>query len=229
MTHDRLTLAEDMLLLGWEDERGWNRYTDNLAMLLGGAAILELVLDERLELIDGRLEVTGTDTGHPALDLVLGRIRESRKPRKTKTWVQRLGNRPKLKRAVLQRLTDRGILREERRRILGLIPVTRYPVVDRQRVAETRERVTATLTLPEPVDDARDAALASLVRPGGGRLLRRLVPKEQRRAARKRAKALSKGEAMSADIAQAIGESNAATMAAIGAAASSSSSSSPGS
>lgn len=228
MAYERLTLPEEFLLLGWEDQRGWNRYTDNLAMLLAGATILELVLEERVSVTDDRLHATGTDTGHPTLDLALERIRGSRRPRTTKSWVQRLGNRPGLKRSVMQHLAGRGVLRQERRRLLGLFPVTRYPVADHQRVAWTRERVTRTLTGSEPVDDPRDAALGGLVHPAG-RLLRFLVPREQRRAAKQRAKALSKGEAMSADIAQAIGEANTAAMAAVGAAAAASSSSSSGS
>lgn len=55
-------------------------------------------------------------------------------------------------------------------------------------------------------------------------LLRRLVPREQRRDARRRAKALTKGEAVSADVAKAIGDANGALVAVMGAAAASSSS-----
>lgn len=225
MAYERLTLPEEFLLLGWEDQRGWNRYTDNLAMLLGGATILELVLEERVSITDGRLHATGAATGHPTLDLALERIRASRRPRTTKSWVQRLGNRPGLKRSVLHHLAGRGVLRQEQCRLLGLFPVTRYPVADPQRLAWIRERVTRSLTGSDAVDDPRDASLAGLVHPAG-RLLRRLVPGGQRRAAKRRAKALSKGEAMSADIARAIGEANAAAMAAVGAAAGASSSSS---
>lgn len=229
MTETRLTLPQELMLLGWDDQKGRNRYISNLPMLLAGATILELVLQDRLEVSDGRLEVVGTTTGEPALDLALERIRNSRKARTTKTWVQRLGNRRELRQQTRRRLVDQGVLGEEEQRLLGLIPITRHPVIDAGRADRVRRRVTEALTQTEAVADARDAALASLVHPGGWGLLRRLVPKEQRTAARKRAKALTKGEAMSEDIAKAIGEANAAAMAAVGAAAAASSSSSSGS
>ncbi|HSJ84612.1 MAG TPA: GPP34 family phosphoprotein [Acidimicrobiia bacterium] len=216
MTDHQLSLPEELLLLGWDDTQGKNRHTQNLPMLLGGAAILELVLEDRVTVTDGRLEAVGHPTGHPALDLVLDRIRTSRRPRSAKAWVQYLGNRRELKAGVLRRLVERGILREGSGRIFGF-SVTRFPVNDVNLVDGIRQRVTRALTQPEPVGDPRDAMLASLVQPGGGGLLRRLVPREQRGEARKRAKALSKGEAVSAEVAKAISDANAAIAAVIAA------------
>lgn len=226
MTYDRLTLPEELLLLGWDDDRGRNRYSSNLKMLLGGAAIVDLVMEGTLTISGRRLEVAGPPTGHPPLDLVRKQVRDSRRRRTTKSWVQRLGNRSELQKATLRTLVDRGVMSERHTRILGLIPVTRYPVSDTTRAGSIRRRVAETLTQADPVDDARDAALGGLVRPAGGRLLRHLVPKEQRRSAHRRAKALSKGDAMTADVARAIDDANAAMVAAIGAASAASSSSS---
>lgn len=226
MAYEQLTLPEELLLLGWDDERGRNLYTSNLEMLLAGAAIVNLVLDGTLTISNRRLEVTGAATGSPPLDLVRKQVRDSRKRRTTKAWVQRLGGRSHLKKATLKHLVDEGILAERQKRILGLIPVTRYPVTDTVRVESIRRRVAETLTRTDPVDDTRDAALGGLVHPAGGRLVRRLVSKDQRRAARQRAKALSKGDAMSTDVAQAIDDANTAMIAAVGAAAAASSSSS---
>lgn len=226
MQYERSTLPEDLLLLGWDDEAGRNRYISNFGHLLAGAAILELALDDRVRIDGKRLRAVGGPTGNPALDLVLSDIRDSRRPRSTKTWVQRLGNRRGLKQAVLARMTERGVVRPEERRILGLFPMTRYPVVDRQRAEEVRRRVATSLTNPGLGDDVREAALASLVHPAGGTLLRRLVPREQRAGARDRARTLSKGEALSNDIAKAISDANAAVIASIAAASAAASSSS---
>lgn len=216
MTDHRLNLPEELLLLGWDDTQGKNRYTQNLPMLLAGAAILEMVLEKRVALTDGKLEAVGPATGDPALDLVLDRIRASRRPRSAKAWVQHLGNRGELKAGVLRRLVEQGTVREESGRILGF-SVDRFPVTDVNLAVGIRERVTRALTQPEPIGDPRDAMLASLVQPGGGGLLRRLVPPEQRGEARKRAKALSKGEAVSAEVAKAISDANAAIVAVIAA------------
>lgn len=214
---ERLTLPEEFLLLGWDDERGKNRYTQNLAMLLAGAAIVDLVMEGTVTVSNRRLDVVGQPTGHPPLDLVRSRVRDSRRPRTTKSWVQRLGNRSELRKAVLKNLVVQGVLSEQRKRILGLIPVTRHPVMDTTRVEAIRRRVADTLTRTDEVDDARDAALGALVRPAGGSLIRRLVPKEHRRAARQRAKALSKGDGVTADVARAIEDANTAVIAAVAA------------
>jgi hypothetical protein len=136
----------------------------------------------------------------------------------TKAWVQRLDNRRWLRTMVLEQLVARGILRKQTRRLLGLVPLARHPVADRARATELRERVLRVLTQLEPVADPRDAALGSLVHPAGFMLLRRLVPGEQRRDARWRAKALSRGEGMSAEVAKAIGGANATLVAVMGAA-----------
>ena len=214
MTEHQLALHEELLLLGWDDTQGKNRYTQNLPMLLAGAAILELVLEDRLAVTDGKLDAIGPATGVPSLDLVLDHIRASRRPRSAKTWVQYLGNRKELKAGVLGRLVEQGILREGSDRILGF-SLIRFPVNDVNLVEGIRQRVTRVLTQPEPIGDVRDAMLASLVQPGSGGLLRRLVPPEQRGEARKRAKALSKGEAVSAEVAKAISDANAAITAVI--------------
>lgn len=226
MTHERLTLPEELLLLGWDDERGRNVYTSNLEMLLAGAAIVDLVLDGNLSISNRRLEVTGAPTGRPHLDLVRKQVRDSRKRRTTKVWVQRLGGRSHLKKAILKDLANQGIVAERHKRMLGLIPITRYPVTDTMRVESVRRRAAESLTRPAPVEDTRDAALGGLIHPAGGRLVRRLVSKDQRRAARQRAKALSKGDAVSADVARAIDDANAAMIAAVGAASAAAASSS---
>lgn len=218
MDDERLTLPEELLLLGWNDERGWNRSTENLNMLLAGAAVLELALREAVTVERNRLQATAGRTGDAMMDLVLGEIRAGARPRTTKAWVQRLGNRRWVRRVVLEQLAARGVLGKDTWRLLGVITVTRHPVIDRARVTGLRERVRRVLTQPDPVSDPRDAALGSLVHPAGFMLLRRLAPREQRRDARRRAKALSKGEGMSADVAKAIGDANATMVAVMGAA-----------
>lgn len=229
----RLTLAEQFLLLGWDDRRGRNRYTQNLPMLLAGAAILELTLDGHLTMTDKGVVAATSRTGIDHLDLVLGKVTDSRRTRSVKSWVHRIGNRSELKKRTLSDLTLKGILRDRQQRVLGLFPMTTHPLVDEATAETVRASASGALTDSEPLTDARQTALAGLVHPAGGRLLRRLVPKQSLRAARSRAKALSKGEGMSSEIADAIGEANMATMAAIAAATtaatSSSSSSSSGS
>ncbi|QBI21100.1 GPP34 family phosphoprotein [Egibacter rhizosphaerae] len=215
----RLSLPEELLLLGWDDERGKNTGTANLLALLGGAAFLDLALRGAIDATGKHVEAREGDTGHPVLDGVLERIRTDRKSRDVKGWVGWYGQRNDLRDEVLDHLLAQGIVRREERKILGLIRLTRHPVTQRVRVEELRRRAGALLTSSEPLDDPRDAALGGLLEPAGGTLRARLVPRGQRRAAARRAKELAKGEGMSSEVADAIGEANAAAMAAITAAA----------
>ena len=213
-TDPRLTIPEELLLLGWDDARGRNRSSQNVGALLGGALLLELDLLGHVHIDDGRVHPTEDATGQGHLDRMLDELRGSRRPRKVKAWVQRVGHRSWPRRVVLDRLVERGILRRDRRKFLGIVPYTRYPVIDREVTDRLRQHVADTLLQPEPVTVTRDAMLGALLAPAGGRLLRRLVPTDRRRDALRRAKELSKGEGVSQEVAAAIDELNAAAIAA---------------
>lgn len=221
-----LTIPEELLLLGWDDERGRNRSSHNIGALLAGALLLELDLRGHIRIDDGRVRPTDATTDERHLDRMLEEIRGSRRSRKVKAWVQRAGSRSWPRKVVLDRLVERGILRRDQRRFLGIVPYTRYPVVDPQTTEQLRQQVANTLLQPEPVTITRDAMLGALLAPAGGRLIRQLVPRDRRRAARRRAKELAKGEGVSREVAEAIDEINAAAIAAAasGAAAASASS-----
>jgi hypothetical protein len=223
----RLTLPEELLLLGWDDDRGYNRSTQHLGALLAAALLLELDLRGHISIDDDRVHPSSGPTGEAHLERLLDELRASRRPRKVKAWIQRVSHRSWPRAAVLDRLTERGIVRRERRRFLGVVPYTRHPVVDRAVTDQLRQRVAVVLLHRGPLTDARDALLGALVTPAGGGLLRRLVPSDRRRDARRRAKELTQGEGVSRDVARVIDEINAATVVAItaGAAAASSSSS----
>lgn len=226
MDAERLTLPEEVLLLGWNDEVGRNRSTQSLPTVLAGATVLDLVLREAVTVADDRLRVAGDRTGIRVLDAALDDVASSGRTRTIKAWVGRWGSRGWVKEAVLAQLVDRGVLRADRRRFLGLVPYTVHPVADHARVAALRDRVGQVLIGAGPVADARDAALGGLLSTAGGSLISRLVPRAQRRQARERAKALAKGQGVSTEVAKAISAANAAAMAAITAASTSSSSSS---
>ncbi|NDL60396.1 hypothetical protein F7O44_25295 [Phytoactinopolyspora sp. XMNu-373] len=214
----RLTLPDELLLLGWDDERGRNKSHYNLPVLLGAASIVELVIREAVTVEGQHLQATQTRLDHRALDRVLSEIRDSKR-RTIKTWIQRLGQHRWLRTAVLEELVEQSIVRDESSRVLGVFPWSRHPVADDARVTALRTHVADVLTRPEPIDDVRDAAIGGLVHSTGGSLIRRLVPREHRGVARKRAKELSKGEAVNAEVAKAIRHTNDAVMIAMAAAA----------
>lgn len=214
----RLTLPEEILLLGWDDERGRNRYNSNLGAILAGATMLELVLAGAVSIEDGKVRAAAEEIGEGAVDDSLRKVAERRRARSVKGWVHHWNGRRHVRDAVLNRLADRGIVRQESRRVMGLFPVERYPVVGTERVDRLRSAVGEILTESTTLTDERDAALGALVGVSGSRLIRRLVPQGLGRTAKKRAKALAKGDGVSKEVAQAIAEANAAVVAAVGAA-----------
>ncbi len=154
-----VSLVDELLLLAYDDASGRNR-AYHLELGLGGAVMLELAMAERIDIVDKKVHVLdAAPTGDAILDEVLRRIDQD-KPRKPEVLVQRVGKG--LTQTVLDDLVERGVLRFERDRLLGVFPFNRYLPDDPAVEADARSRLTAAVdagTAP----DARTAALASLV------------------------------------------------------------------
>ena len=119
-----LTLAEQTLLIALDDEKGrdktqWGSDPGLAAALLLDLARLELVTvdaDRKIVAADGALP------GHELLRDAYTTIRGSSRPRKARGWVQRLPRKLKPLRQRLSRgLVQRGILAEQRTKLLGLV------------------------------------------------------------------------------------------------------------
>jgi golgi phosphoprotein 3 len=211
-----MSLAEELLLVALDDEKGADtaNWGGGVEAGLAGAVLLELTAAGCLANEDGKLVAAGCDPPADALAAAaLEVIRGDDKRRSVKDWVGRL---PKalspLRQQVAERLVDHGVLAEERRRRLGLFETARYPELDP--APERRLRATMTdVLVTGRAPTAREAMLVSLLHAYD--LVKRVVPKEDRRAARKRAKEIAKGEAVGAAVSGAISDVQAATMAAV--------------
>lgn len=157
-----LALAEELLLLAYDDETGKASGSQiGLDLGMAAAVMIELALAGRIALAEGGLLTVSTNepTGEPIADDALRRICADT-PHTPASWVQRL--RHGMRQRVLADLVGRGVVREVDETALGFIPVHRYPAVDPAPEAELRERLAAALIAdaePEP----RTAALATLV------------------------------------------------------------------
>jgi hypothetical protein len=107
------------------------------------------------------------------------------------------------------------VLDEQRRKTLGLFPSTRYPELDPSAEQELRARLRAVLVDGAEPDDRTTALLALLVPLD---LVRRTFPREERKDAHRRAKALAErgpvGDAVYAAVQQQIAGVIAASVAA---------------
>lgn len=137
-----LDLAEELLLLALEDESGkvTPAASASLEYGLAGAVLMDLVIGGRLGVEDDSLAVVdGAPTGDGVLDGALARIEASRKPRDAQHWVGKLGG-DGLKEPLLAGLVERGVLSQEERMVLWIIPLTRYPPQDSVPEQGTRGR-----------------------------------------------------------------------------------------
>lgn len=120
----------------------------------------KLALARRIHVDASAIRVTGREpTGDAICDSALATIAEDRKSRKPADWVPRLSRG--LRGVVLSRLTAKGIVRKSEQKVLGFIPVTRYPAVDARIETDLRERLRAVVVAGAP-PDPRTAALCGL-------------------------------------------------------------------
>src|SRR5664280_3803553 len=157
-----MLLAEDLLLLLTDDASGKLLLpAEQVDIALGGANLLELTLVERVSLDEEKHVVVfdPSSTGDPILDGALGVI-GARQGRKPKAVVEPLGEN--LRTTLYVRLVDEGVLRAEERKVLGILPVHRWPAAR----AEHEERMRAQLTqvlVQGTTPGSRTAALVSLL------------------------------------------------------------------
>lgn len=164
-----MLLVEDLLLLLMDDETGTPAGAGTLPYALGGAVLVELALLGRVDTTaTGRFggEKVVAVEGEPLDDPLLRQAYEkvAAKPRGVQTLLLQIGG--SLWGDVVDRLVDRGLVRRESRKVLGVFPATRLPAADGRREQEVRERIRAVLVDgAEP--DTRTAALTALLSASG--------------------------------------------------------------
>lgn len=221
-----MLLAEDLLLLVTDDASG--RLTVPAAQAdagLGGANLLELALMDKVGLSGehdpGRPgRIVARDAG-PAGDTVLDaalQIIIAHQGSKPSALIRPLGKN--LRQTLYERLASSGVIRAGQGRVLGLVPVHRWPAQDSHHKHQVRQQLIQAL-VQQSTPDERSAALIALLHalrcehkiidPGDYGLSRREL--------RSRAEKIAKGAWASEAVRRAIQEMTAAVVAAVTAAA----------
>ena len=154
------TLGEDLILLAVRPN-GNIGAAAALRFGLSGSELVRLAAARRVDVVKGRIAVLDTTpTGDPLLDAALPTMegRGGRQPT-AKAWVQR--TRQGLVQGYLDRLTAAAVIRAERGTILGILPRTRWRVMDTARLAQARAKLDAVAS-GSSATDAEQAALAGL-------------------------------------------------------------------
>lgn len=171
-TETATTLGEQLLLLSLDDESGTARESAKVALAISAASLVELALAGRIDVADDKVTVVDTTPlGEPALDSALAAIGGKDRPGKTKDWITQ-GKTDAVARANTG-LIEKGLVREEKKKVLGVFPVRRYPEADGSVEAAVRQRLDA-VVLQGAAPDARTASLVALLH--GAKLHRLAFP-----------------------------------------------------
>jgi Golgi phosphoprotein 3 (GPP34) len=165
----------------------------------------------------GRLTITDiAPTDDPELHSALAKL-QTLEGKKIKFLVSKMSGKritKGLERRLLERLATAGVLRLERRRFLGNFPGTTWPSNDTSSEEGVRERLhTALVAGLTPTE--RTVALIGFLQATG--LLTKVVPSEDKKSRRRRARELTAGDWAARAVKQAIEEVAAAAAAAAGA------------
>ncbi|BBG03716.1 hypothetical protein PSA01_54340 [Pseudonocardia saturnea] len=166
---DDTLIVEDTLLLMLDDKSGTPAGAGTLPYVLGGGMLVELALLGRVEADESRAGLGGpmiVAVGDgPLPDPLLQNAYDivARRPRRVQGLLSELGD---LWKPLTERLLERGFIRRERKRMLGLIPMTWLPSTGSQHETELRQRVVDVLEDgAEP--DPHTAAVISLISASG--------------------------------------------------------------
>jgi hypothetical protein len=181
------TLGEDILLLAIKPDGKLG--TESLQYALAGSELVRLAVRRRVDVVKDRIIVLDdTPTGDPNLDVALSGIAAKYRPPRAKSWVRY--PRRRIVETYQDQLEARGVVRADRRPgFLGLGTVTRWTVMDTERLAEVRSRLDTIADSTGPVDSAQ-AALGGLVYAVG--LHSVLYPGRAGKTAQNRLKAVAK-------------------------------------
>lgn len=162
---DDLLIVDDLILLLMDDDGASIQGAGTLYYTLGGAVLTELALLGRIQTDDSGVlngpRVTPVGQGplpDPLLQWAYDTIAE--KTQRVQPLLIALG--ADLWRVVLDRLVDRGLLRREEKRMLGVFRTTRWPAADAAHEARLRARIRRILEDGE-APDPRTAAIIGLL------------------------------------------------------------------
>jgi hypothetical protein len=198
-------MLEEVVLLAVDEKTGGLRSTREFATAyaLVGAVFFDLALARRID--------TGTETIHivdaaPTGDATLDRVLAdmARRPDLTtvKQWIEEFfHHKDDLEGEALRSLIAQGILRHEKSKLLWIIDVERFPLVNNKPQQYVKLRLAQTI-LTDAIPETRDIMLVSIAEPCG--LLHYVLSENELAARRARIQMLCNMETISRQVSTAI-------------------------
>jgi hypothetical protein len=173
------------------------------AYALVGALFFDLALARKIDTDTEAIEIIDTTpTGNATLDRVLGAMRARPKAGTVRDWIEAIFlERRDLEGEALARLIEGGILRHEKSKLLWIIDVERFPMVNDRPQQHVKLRLAHSI-LTDEIPDTRDIMLVSIAEPCG--LLGYVLSDAQIAGRRDRILRLCQLETISRKVAEAI-------------------------
>lgn len=212
-----LSLPEEIMLLALHDEKGTTGLESMYQYAIGGAALAELLMRERIRIDTSRKKQVGVinakPLGDPLLDECLTKLVEARKPAAAQTWVSRFAGVKNLKHLLAERLCDRGILRADKDKVMLLFSRRTYPEIDPEPEQALVERLRQAIFTENNHLDPRTVVLVALA--NSASLLNNVFDKKDLKARKDRIARVVEGDAMAEATKEAIEAVQAAIMVAV--------------
>jgi hypothetical protein len=200
-----LTMLEEVVLLAVDEATGRLRSTREFgtAYALVGAVFFDLALARRIDTDTEDIHIIDNNpTGDPTLDRVLSAMSERRDVKTVRDWIESIFmERYDLEGEALGSLIARGILRHEKSKLLWIIDVERFPMVNERQQQHVKLRL-ADAILSDGIPVTRDIMLVSIAEPCG--LLGYVLSESQILARQERIRMLCNLETISRKAADAI-------------------------
>jgi hypothetical protein len=165
-----LTMLEEVVLLAVDEKTGQLRSTREFgtAYALVGAVFFDLALARKIDTGTESIHIVDTSpTGNPTLDRILGKMAERPDLTTVRAWIEELYlDREDLEGEALASLIDQGILRHEVSKLLWIIDVERFPMVNNRHQQHVKLRL-AQAIMTDEIPDTRDIMLVSIAEPCG--------------------------------------------------------------
>lgn len=204
-----LNILEELFLLALNDARGTipNSITIPFRFAMGGAFLTEFFLSGKIELNEQKrvILLDASPCGDPILDEALQSLRESAAhPRKIPYWISEINPKPKkLLKHLGEGLVQKGILTQEEKRYLWVVPYTVFPQHDGSAKYWVKQHLRGVVLAGE-VADAHSLMVLNLIQSSS--MLDFVFTRDELKAARKRIAKITKETILGQQVYEAVEE-----------------------
>ncbi|MGD0707359.1 MAG: GPP34 family phosphoprotein [Anaerolineaceae bacterium] len=216
-----LTLAEELFLLSLREKKKNIGFSSTFALTysLAGALMAELALAKKVT-VNSEKKAIALDTSpvdDPCAQEMLEAIQNSPRPKKMSHWIDVFGSHSKkLQNSLMDALVAKGVVKEEKKRYLWVIPYKEYSQLNASAKFSSKEHLRRIVLGGEEADE-HSVALLSLLYSAG--LLEHIFTEDEVKASIKQVKEIVKNEAIGQTVIELLNDiTDAATAAAIAAA-----------